>query len=224
MKLAALVSGGKDSLLAVESVKDEHEVNYLISIDSVENSMLLHTENIELVKLQAEAMDLPLLFRRSSEAQEMDILEETVGEIEDEIDGIVSGAIASNYQKDRIEKICGKFDLECLTPLWHRDEVELMESIVESDFEVVISKVAAEGLCRNWLGRKIDRDTFEELKEVEEKYKIHLAGEGGEFETLVLDCPFFAKEIEILEEERDWDPSSKSGVLRIKAKLVEKSD
>ncbi|MFP4045814.1 MAG: diphthine--ammonia ligase [Candidatus Aenigmatarchaeota archaeon] len=224
MKLAALLSGGKDSLLAIDQVKDEHEVKYLISIDSVENSMLLHTENIELVKLQAEAMNTPLIFRRCSESEELETLEGTIGEVKDEVGGVVSGAIASEYQRDRIKSICDKFGLESLTPLWNMDEEKLMNTVLQRDFEVMITKVAAEGLGREWLGRTIDKKTVRELKELERKYRIHLAGEGGEFETLVLDSPFFEKKVDVVESEENWDSKTKSGLLRIKAKLVDKSD
>ncbi|MBU2104340.1 MAG: TIGR00289 family protein, partial [Nanoarchaeota archaeon] len=48
-----------------------------------------------------------------------------------------------------------------------------------------------------WLGRKIDERFIEDVRELNKKYKIHPAGEGGEFETFVLNCPLFSKELKI---------------------------
>ena len=53
-----------------------------------------------------------------------------------------------------------------------------------------------------------------ELKDLNERYGVHLAFEGGEAETFVLDGPIFKKRIEILEFEKKW--FNDSGVLEIK--------
>jgi diphthamide synthase (EF-2-diphthine--ammonia ligase) len=53
------------------------------------------------------------------------------------------------------------------------------------------------------------------------RYGISLVGEGGEYETLVLDAPFFKKRIEIIEAEKIW--KNQSGYFLItKAKLENK--
>lgn len=223
MKLAALISGGKDSIYALKEAQEEHEIVKLISIESDEDSKFFHRKNIHLVKLQAEALNLPLIYRKTAEEEEVQTLEKTVvGEISEGIDGVVCGAIASNYQKEKVEEICEKFGLKCLAPLWHVNEENFIKSLIQEGFEVVITKVAAQGLGRDWLGRKIDERTLEELKEVKEKYGIHLAGEGGEYETLVLDCPLFEKEIKTVSKEKTWDSKTKSGSLELKGKLREK--
>lgn len=219
MKLAGLISGGKDSLYALKQVWEEEEVVRLISIQSEPGSKFFHSQNIQLTKLQAEALNLPLIYRKTAEEEEVQTLEKTVGGISKGIDGVVCGAIASNYQREKVEEICEKLGLKCLAPLWHVNEAEFMENLIQDDFEVVITKVAAQGLGRDWLGRKIDERTLGELKEVREKYGIHLAGEGGEYETLVLDCPLFEKEIKIVSKEKTWDRKTKSGSLELKGEL-----
>ena len=35
------------------------------------------------------------------------------------------------------------------------------------------------------------------MKKLNEKYKINPAGEGGEFETFVLNCPLFKRELKV---------------------------
>ena len=63
MKLGALFSGGKDSTLAIVKARDKgHEVACLISMISKNpESYMFHVPNVHLTKLQAKAMDLPLL-------------------------------------------------------------------------------------------------------------------------------------------------------------------
>ena len=63
---------------------------------------------------------------------------------------------------------------------------------------------------------------LEELKKFHKKNKLNIAGEGGEFESLVIDCPLFEKKIQIEESKKVMD-SICSGYLEItKAKLVNK--
>ena len=222
MKLAALVSGGKDSLYALSKASEEHDVKYLISIDAESDSELLDTDNLDLVKLQSEAMGIPLVWREGP-GEGKKPLEDGVEAVKDRVDGIVSGAVASNYQKEKVKDICDKFGLESLTPLWGMDEEELMESYIDEGFEIVVTKVAAQGLDKTWLGRKIDREALEELKDLKEKYRIHVAGEGGEFETIVTDCPMFDKRVHLETSDIRWEPKTGTGYLEvIKAELVEK--
>lgn len=222
MKLAALISGGKDSIYALKEVLESHEVVRLISIESVEDSMFFHRQNIELVKLQSEALNIPLTYRKTEESEELDVLEESIGVMKNKIDGIVSGAIASNYQKDKLEKICKKFGLKSINPLWHTNEKRFMNNLIRENFEVIITKVAAQGLGKEWLGKKLDFGTLKKLEKIENESGIHLAFEGGGAETFVLDCPLFNKKIEIENMEKSWNSKIKSGRLRIEAKLREK--
>ena len=113
------------------------------------------------------------------------------------IDTIVSGALASNYQKSRIENICKKLNLECLSPLWHKDEVKYLQELIDNNFKVIITGVFAYPLDKSWLGREIDKKFVKEVTELHKKYKLHPAGEGGEFETFVLNCPLFKKSLKV---------------------------
>ncbi|MFP4116066.1 MAG: diphthine--ammonia ligase [Candidatus Aenigmatarchaeota archaeon] len=214
MKLAALVSGGKDSLYALWKEKKQNEIDYLICVKPKPDSKFLHAENLEVVKLQSESMGIPLIWREGS-GEGVKPLEDAVEAVSGEVDGVVSGALASNYQKERVKKICEKFSLESLTPLWHGDEEELMEGVLQEGFEVVVTKVAAQGLGKEWLGRKLDQEAMKELKELKEKYGIHMSGEGGELETLVVDCPLFQKKITLEKIRKGWDGRTKTGYLEV---------
>ena len=137
------------------------------------------------------------------------------------IEGIVSGAIFSNYQRSRIDDMAEDLGLESLSPLWKRKPKDLLSEMVAKGFKIIISAVAAEGLGPEWLGVTIDTKVIEELANLHNTCYVCTAGEGGEFETLVIDAPIFKKKITIIEAEKKWD--GQSGVYSISnAALKEK--
>ncbi|MGQ9582939.1 MAG: diphthine--ammonia ligase [Thermoplasmatota archaeon] len=227
MRLGALYSGGKDSTLAVEmAAREGHEVAALITIASDNpESYMFHVPNVWLTRLQAEAMGFPLVQRRTEGVKERELedLKAAVAEAvaEHGVEGLVSGAIQSGYQMSRVEALCREMGLESVAPLWRRDPAELLGHLATGGYRVVMVAVAAEGLGPEWLGRELDEAAVEELIGLHERYQVSVAGEGGEFETLVLDAPIFRKRLMILEAERVW--SGRSGVYRIvRAALADK--
>jgi ABC transporter with metal-binding/Fe-S-binding domain ATP-binding protein len=214
MLLASLFSGGKDSAYAMHLVMNEgHEIKCLISIES-ENpeSYMYHVPNINLTRMQAEAMDLPIIYRitKGVKEEELKDLEEALKEAVQmyDVEGVVSGAIYSNYQRKRIDEICKKLKLKSLIPLWKRRPKNILEEMVRTGFQVIICAVAAGGLGPEWLGMELDNDVIKELSDLHNTCYVCTAGEGGEFETLVVDAPLFKKRIKIINAEKIWDGSS----------------
>ncbi|RLI87346.1 MAG: TIGR00289 family protein [Candidatus Altiarchaeales archaeon] len=218
MRLAALTSGGKDSLYAVYLArKGGHDIRYLLSMTPESHeSYMFHHPNIELTEIQAELMGIPLLVEKTSGEKEEELkdLERLILRVKDEVDGILTGVIASNYQRERIDGICEKFSLECISPLWHINPEKYWHELMRSGFRIMITSVSAEGLDKGWLGRIIDEKAIDELKELNRRFKIHLSFEGGEAETLVLDCPMFRKGIKIVEAKREWDGQRGTYVIK----------
>ncbi|MBU0898378.1 MAG: TIGR00289 family protein [Nanoarchaeota archaeon] len=226
MKLGVLFSGGKDSTYALFKAMQNDEVVCLISVISKnKESYMFHTPNIEITDLQAEAIGLPLIKKetKGEKEKELEDLKEVIEEAKEkyEIEGIVTGAIESVYQSERIQKICNDLELKCINPIWKINQEKLLKELVEKKFKVIVSGVFAYKLDESWLGTEIDEDAIKKLVELKEQYQISPSGEGGEIETTVLDAPFFKKRIEILESEKRMD--NDSGVFLIKkAKLVNK--
>lgn len=226
MKLAVLLSGGKDSLFACWKAMEKEEVVCLITIISRnEESYMFHTPNIRHARLQAEASGLPLLeFATEGEKEaELDDLKAALGRAKEAygIEGVVTGAILSVYQASRIQRICRDLDLWCFNPLWHTNQEAYMEELIASGFEVVIAGVFSYPFDASWLGRTIDAATLEELRTIAARDRITLTGEGGELETFVVDAPFFNRKIEI--ETAQVTYRNFHGVFRIEAaRLVEK--
>lgn len=224
MKVGVLFSGGKDSAYALYKAMQKEDVQCLITVVSLnKESYMFHTPNIELTEMQAEAIGLPLISLISSGEKEKELndLKKAIKKAKEEfkIEGIVSGAIASVYQAVRIQKICDELNLWCFNPLWQKEQIELLSEIVTNRFECIISGVFAYPLSEKWLGRKIDLQTINELKELMKKYQISPAGEGGELETFVLNAEFFKKKISIIKSAISF--SKGSGIFKIKKAVLE---
>jgi diphthine-ammonia ligase len=224
MRLGVLCSGGKDSLYACGCAMRTDEVACLIGIRARNpESYMFHTPNVHLVPLQAEAAGLPLVDVETSGEEEKELadLEQALVNAQEQyrIEGVVTGAILSVYQATRIQKICNRLDLWCFNPLWHTDQHKYMESLIRRGFRVILSGVFAAPFDETWLGREIDRAMIDELRGISQKWKISLTGEGGEFETLVLDAPFFTKRIRIAEAALEY--ANHNGVIRVTRAVLE---
>jgi len=221
MRVAALFSGGKDSVFAVYITQQYGwDVSHLVSLlPKNPDSWMFHSINIHLTDLLAKALDIPLAKRVTvgeKEAELDDLLQVLEGL---EIDGVVSGAIASEYQRTRIEKICDTLGIKSFSPLWHKNQEMLLRDQVKAGFHIIIVGVFAQGFDETWLGKTIDEGTIDALVRLNEKYGINIAGEGGEFETLVLSGPSFSKKLVIDESVKEWNRDS--GVLRVKKTHLE---
>jgi asparagine synthase (glutamine-hydrolysing) len=203
MKCAILFSGGKDSTYSAYLAKKKgFELSCLISIFSKnKESYMFHTPSIEQVKKQAKVMNLPILISKTKGEKELELvdLEKAIKKAKEKyhFDTLVTGALHSVYQAERIQKICDKLNLKCFNPLWHKDEISYLKELIDAKFKIIIIGVFAYPLDKSWLGRIINEEFIKEVKPLKEKYKIHAAGEGGEFETFVLNCPLFKKELKI---------------------------
>ncbi|MBI5148444.1 TIGR00289 family protein [Candidatus Pacearchaeota archaeon] len=226
MKLAVLFSGGKDSCLALSKAMKGNEIVCLISITSKnKESYMFHTPNIQITKLQAEAIGIPLLTVETKGEKEKELLDLKKAILKAKkkykIQGIITGAVRSVYQASRIQKICKELGLKCINPLWQMDQIKLLKEVLRKKFRVIISGVFAYPLDRELLGKQINNDFIKKMVGWQEKYKINPAGEGGEIETTVLDAPFFKKKIQILQSKISYE--NYAGIFEIKkARLVKK--
>ena len=112
------------------------------------------------------------------------------------IDGLVVGALRSDYQKTRIERMCERLEIRSFCPLWHKDGESHMQSLVEHGFDVVFTSVSTEGLEQEWLGKKLDLESLLDLRTLSRRHRFNMDGEGGEFETFVVNSPDMTSEIE----------------------------
>lgn len=225
MEVACLVSGGKDSIYATYlAMQEGHKVKYLVTMfPKSEESWMFHYPCIELTKLQSEALNINQIIGRTKGEKEIELedLKDVLENISSKIEGVVSGAVASRYQKSRIDGICNDLGLKSLAPLWKKEQAEVLKDEIEANFDVMIVGVYAEGFDASWLGRKIDKKCLKDLMMLSEKHGINICGEGGEYESFVLDCPLFKKRVKILDYETKWDKKTNSGYLSVRNAILE---
>jgi diphthine-ammonia ligase len=203
MKLGVLFSGGKDSLYASYlAQKQGHELTCFISVHSKnKESYMFHTPSILATKEQAEVMGIPLITEKTKGEKEVELkdLEKAIERAikEYKIQGILTGAIRSEYQFSRIQTLCNKLKIKCVNPLWQTDELNYLKDLIKNKFKIIIIGVFAYPFNESWLGRELDEKFINEIKKLNEKFDIHLAGEGGEYESFVLNCPLFKKELKV---------------------------
>jgi diphthamide synthase (EF-2-diphthine--ammonia ligase) len=80
------------------------------------------------------------------------------------------------------------------------------------------------GLDESWLGRWLDLDAIGELEKLSSKFGFNLTFEGGEAETVVIDCPLFiSKKLDIRSSRKTWD--GQRGIFEIlEAALINKEE
>lgn len=196
MKAAALFSGGKDSLYALHlAEKQGATVDNLITLLPTLPWPSPHSENIEALKLLAESMGKHLTivdFKRA------DAFIEALKSLE--VDALVAGDINIEAHLLGLQDICSKTGLELLEPIYGRDTSELFHEIFGLGFKALITGVKLECLGEEYLGFVISEETS-----IEFLSRIGTAdplGENGEFHTLVLDCPLYAKPFKVKSVER----------------------
>jgi asparagine synthase (glutamine-hydrolysing) len=203
MPITILFSGGKDSTAtAWYYLEQGWDVRCLSSlIPENPDSFMFQTPNQSLLHAQAASLQLPLLVQptKGEKEKELDDLKTLLKRAKDEyyIDGVAVGAVASEYQHERVTRICAELNLKTFAPLWHKEQDRLLSDMIQAGFDIRMTKIAADGLTKEWLGKKLDMKDLEKLKALNKTNGLHVGGEGGEYETIVLDGPIFTMPISI---------------------------
>ena len=171
-----------------------------------DDSMMFQIPGTSIAEFQSDVSGIPSLEFRIRGTPEEEILDLQKNLIESglEYDAVVTGAIRSDYQKTRIERMCHELEKISFAPLWHNNPRSHLEELYAHGFEVLISSVSCEGLGKEWLGKKIDSKSLTELNYLSQEYGFNMDGEGGEYETIVVNAPHFENRIEF-EGDTHWD-------------------
>ncbi len=227
----SLFSGGKDSSWALyRALEAGHPIERLVTVHPDGDSYMYHVPATDLATLAAESIGIPLVdvyperFETDSVTDagaqgdaELEPLEQTLEALCEDlggIGGITVGAVESDYQNSRVQSMCDRLGATLFAPLWQQSPTALAHAMLDAGFEIRIVQVAAAGFDESWLGRTLDRDTLSELQDLNERYGVHILGEGGEFETIVTDGPHMRAPIK-LAYETEWDEGGMRGRLSI---------
>ncbi len=204
MTNTALLSGGKDSVYAAYLAETQGiPIDELLTLrPSDPESMLFHTPNLHLVRLQAEAWGKRYREVRVAGAGEAAERAALDAALRGGRGWVVAGAIASSYQWGRLHAVTFALGRPLFTPLWGKEAHRVVEEEIGAGLDIRFVHLAAEPLSPELLGRRLDTATLRELERLGREVRpVHVAGEGGEFETLVVDAPFFSARVELLETE-----------------------
>ena len=214
MKVASLFSGGKDSTYALWYAQMQGwDVEALVTVfPETQESWMFHFPALQWTKLQAEAAGIRQVRVLTSGVKEREVqdLGVELGKLKKYtgIEGIVSGAIASEYQRTRLDNLCEGLGLRSFAPLWHKDQKQLLNNQIEAGFEVIITACNALGLDEKWLGKTLGLQELEELVKLNKRYGLSIAFEGGEGETFTLAAPAFKHRLSVLKATKHWKGDS----------------
>lgn len=198
---------------------------------------MFQTVGHEVIDYYGECLEVPL-YRHAitgkSSNQDLEYCVTDDDEIEDlyrllsstiqkhpDVEAVSCGAILSHYQRTRVENVCDRLNLTSLCYLWQRDQYELMSEMCQYSLDARLIKVAAIGLNSSHLGKSIQQ-MLPQLNKLNQLYQVHVCGEGGEFETIVLDAPFFKKKLNVVDSKVIELSNDDVCYMKLKVELQEK--
>ena len=202
MKICSLFSGGKDSTYALHwAVFKVFEISCLITlIPKREDSWMFQYPNVTYTKYQAEVMGFKLLTFTTSGEKDTELADLKRAFIEakkEGAEGIVSGALLSDYQRLNISLVAEEVGLKTFTPLWRKNQVEYLKELVKEGFKFIITSASAYGFPFELVGKEINENNVETIIKAAIRYGFNPAFEGGEAETFVTYAPLFKRELKV---------------------------
>lgn len=227
MDVAILYSGGKDSSLAIEyALKKGYNIKYLLSVKpNRRDSFLFHFATVEHTKELAEILGIKHILINCSvadPAQEAQIVKDIVMK-EDRIEALILGGIGLQLtQIGSLQKILVPEGIEVFAAHAGQDHDKIMEDWISRGYEIMITQIASDGL-KDWLGKTLTRNNFDQFLKDSVKYGFHVGGEGGYWDSLVLDGPIFNKRLEVLDKEIITESDYNGYVLIKDCKVINKA-
>lgn len=191
MKAAALFSGGKDSLYAVIlAEKQGVTVDHLVTLLPTLPWPSPHAENIEALKILAKSMGK---HHTIVDFKKEGAFSETLKNLK--VDALIAGDINVEAHIIGLKDVCNKTALELLEPIYGEDTTELFNEIFDLGFKALITGVNPKYLGEEWLGYVISKETATQF--LSKIGSVDPLGENGEFHTLVIECPLYAKPFKV---------------------------
>ncbi|RVD93120.1 PP-loop ATPase [Tubulinosema ratisbonensis] len=206
MNFIALISGGKDSIYTVNLlIKEGYKLQglvYIYSVSDTIDSYMYQTVGKEVIQAYSQCLNVPLFVKESkclakntdlnykpTNEDEVEDLFFVLKEIPLDYQAVSSGAILSSYQKNRVDSVCKRLNKVSLAPLYNKNQLNLLQEMINYKIKALVVKVA--GIEKEFLLKNLE-DLYEYYKD---KPHHNACGEGGEYETIVLDSPCFVKRI-----------------------------
>jgi len=196
VKLCSMFSGGKDSTYALHwaILKGFQVICMITMIPEREDSWMFQFPNVRFTVWQAKVMGLPILQFSTSGIKDRELIDLKAALSECKSlggEGIVTGALLSDYQRMNINVVAEEVGIRTFSPLWRKDQANYMRELTKFGFRFVITSASAYGFPMDLVGKEISGEEIEEVIRAADKYGFNCAFEGGEAETFVVQAPLF---------------------------------
>ncbi|MEM1545919.1 MAG: diphthine--ammonia ligase [Candidatus Methanomethylicia archaeon] len=196
---ASFFSGGKESIYALfKALKMGLDVKYLIYCNYDFPRVSPHALNIEVVRVEAKLIGLPLIECSPRKGVEVEFLRGLLVKLG--VEAVVGGDIYLIDHYNWLEKLCSPIGIKCVEPLWVGGEEKSKNILIEEvndGIEAIICGVR-DKLNGKLLGKTINKEFLNEFLEYCSSVNIDPCGEKGEYHTIVLRSPIYRKSIQVL--------------------------
>ncbi|MCK4521734.1 MAG: diphthine--ammonia ligase [Nanoarchaeota archaeon] len=219
-KIALSWSGGKDSyLLLQKAIENGFKIKFLFNlIDKEKKISITPPYNKELMVLQSKALGLPLRQIDLSGNPRGKFKEFVVSVKNQGIDTLGMGYIGLKGQREFVQDTAIEAKIDVFEPLCSIDQKELLKEVIKHKIKPLIISVDYKKMSKMWLGKVVNNNFLNYLDKIK---NVSYCGERGEFQTLVVDAPFFKKKI-IMENYTPVKVDDHYYLYVNKAKLIEK--
>lgn len=226
MNVAIMYSGGKDSNYAVKFAQDKGwNIKYLLSVKPTRTDCyLFHFATVEHTPLQAKALGLKhhlISCNVAEPKKEAEIVRKFVVDNE-KVDAVILGGTGLQAtQIKSIQEALMPYGIEVFAAHSGEDHLEVLKMMISDGFEIMITQVASEGLP-NWLGKTINAGNIAQLEHDSVKYGFHVGGEGGYYDSFVVNAPTFKQRIELTGLKTVMEDQYSGHIVASSAKIIEK--
>lgn len=199
MDAAILFSGGKDSTFALQHARERGwNVKYIISVKPTrKDCFLFHYATVEQTREISKMLGIPHFYvkcRVADPIKEANIVKDVVesNQKKFKIDAVVLGGTGlQETQLKSIQDALRPLKVDAFASHAGEEHDLVMEQMLDKGYEILVTQIASDGL-KDWLGKKITKENFSQLRKDSAKYGFHIGFEGGYADTLVTDCPLYS--------------------------------
>ncbi len=226
MKVAIMFSGGKDSTFAIDyALEKGWKIDYLLSVKPTRTDcFLFHFATVENTPELAKILGIKHILTSCNIAdpeKEAEIVKNIV--IKNPVDAVVLGGTGLQETQIRsIQNALRHYGIEVFAAHAGQDHDLVMKEMTKKGYKFMITQIASDGLNKDWLGRVLDEKNMNELFARSIKYGFHCGGEGGYYDTLVIDGPIFNSRLEVLESHKIMESACEGHLVVDKIKIVQK--
>ncbi|MDQ3073873.1 MAG: adenine nucleotide alpha hydrolase [Bacteroidota bacterium] len=191
-------SGGKDSVLALHNLLylGGYKVAGLITTFTESTGTVgLHNVPIELIRDQADSLDLPLFeigltLNASNYEYEQRLLQLFENAKQTGISEVAFGDIYLASIREYRDNLALKTRMKFHYPVWGQDTAQLSREFISRGYDAIVIAIQKDLIAPDMLGRIFDESFIGDLP-----LGVDVCGENGEFHTFVYDGPIFNKPI-----------------------------